>query len=190
MNCKYCGKPIEDNSRFCPHCGKDLLAVNVDNPNIPLEKAKSNSGGSVNAVKLILSFVLGTVLSFLTAILLIYVSFTWLIIAIVLWVALFALIRQIATSMTGSNGIGVLGGLIGGFALMWIVTTLLSRYVEEIDGASSMFQVFLMVLPLTLVYTFIIYAMAYAADMKKENDIPNIEPSASTSDEPTISNKE
>lgn len=190
MNCKYCGKPIEDESRFCPHCGKDLSAVNADTPNTPLEKAKSNSGGSVNAVRLILSFVIGTVLSFLTAILLIKGSFLWLIVGIVLWIALFALIRQIATSVTGSNSIGVLGGLIGGFVLAWIVITLLSRYMEEVEGASSMFQIFLMILPLTLVYTFIIYAMAYAADMKKENATPNIDPPASTSDEPTISNKE
>ncbi len=173
MPCKYCGKPIEENSSFCSSCGKDLSVVNVDVPKISLEETKSDTESSTKTAKLILSFVIGMVLSFITALLLIYGSLIWLIIGIGLWVVFFGLIRQIATSMTGSDGIGILGGLIGGFVLMWIATTLLTRYAEGVDDASNTFSLFLKLLPLTLIFTFIVYTMASAADKKKDNSTKN-----------------
>ena len=33
MNCKWCGKKIEQNSKFCPNCGKEILEVSSSNIN-------------------------------------------------------------------------------------------------------------------------------------------------------------
>lgn len=39
MICKYCGKQIEDNSKFCPYCGKELSSTSTDK----FEKVTANS---------------------------------------------------------------------------------------------------------------------------------------------------
>lgn len=39
MFCKYCGNQIEENSKLCPFCGKDLSPSNVDSVKDTLKKA-------------------------------------------------------------------------------------------------------------------------------------------------------
>lgn len=33
MNCKWCGKEVDQNSKFCPNCGREILGDNVNNIN-------------------------------------------------------------------------------------------------------------------------------------------------------------
>ena len=33
MNCKWCGKKIDQNSKFCPNCGKEILEDSSSNIN-------------------------------------------------------------------------------------------------------------------------------------------------------------
>lgn len=39
MFCKYCGNQVEDNSKLCPFCGKDLSPLNADSVKDTLKKA-------------------------------------------------------------------------------------------------------------------------------------------------------
>lgn len=119
---------------------------------------------SPKIIKLILSFVIGLVLSFITVLILQYVSFLWIIIGILLWFGIGAIAYTIILKLSNSKGIGGLCGVIVGGIGMWVITDLLGKYLEAVEMADTGFGVFLLLLPITLVWTFIIYCIASAAD--------------------------
>lgn len=121
---------------------------------------------SPKIIKWILSFIIGIVLSFITFFILMYVSFFWLIIGILLWVGIGMAIYMITLNLSHSNGISGLCAVIGGGIGMWIVSGLLGKYFEAVELADTVFGAFLLLLPLTLMWTVIVYCIANAADNK------------------------
>lgn len=119
---------------------------------------------SPKIIKLILSFVIGIVLSFITFLILQYVSFSWLIIGILLWVGIGAIAYTVTLKLSNSKGIGGLCGVIVGGIGMWVITDLLGKYLEAVEMADTIFGAFLLLLPITLIWTVIIYCIASAAD--------------------------
>lgn len=41
MNCKWCGKEVDQNSKFCPNCGREILGDNVNNINQNVSSIKT-----------------------------------------------------------------------------------------------------------------------------------------------------
>lgn len=186
MFCTNCGKEIDNNSVFCGYCGKKVLTsdAKVEKDTNWAERASSINQGmlkskpklSVNLIILVLAFILGCVLSFFTYIFMAsggaIAGLIWLAIMGIIWLVLGSIIFKVLFSITRSKGIGILCGIMGGFALMGLTMTLLSRYLEEIDGAHTDLQVFFLLLPLTVIYTIIIYKKASSFDIKR-NQINN-----------------
>lgn len=50
MNCTYCGKQIEDNSKSCPYCGNALSASDTESAKEALKKTAGAVMGSVKAI--------------------------------------------------------------------------------------------------------------------------------------------
>ena len=120
-------------------------------------------------IKLILSFIIGMVLSLITLLLLEYSSFFNLIVSIVLLICIGGLAYGMILKLSNSKGISILGGVIIGFIGIWIVGNLLDRWIIAVELADTGFGVFLLLLPVGLIWTFIVYSIASAADKKSTN---------------------
>ena len=125
---------------------------------------------SPKIIKLILSFVIGMVLSFITLLLLEYSSFLNLVLGILLWLGIGMLAYVIVLKRSNSKGISGLSGIIIGFIGMWILGNLLGRWIEAVELAKTGFGVFLLLLPVGLIWTFIIYSIASTADKNKSDN--------------------
>ena len=121
---------------------------------------------SPKKIKLILSFVIGMVLSFITLLLLEYSSFFNFIVGVLLWAGIGMLAYGIALKRSNSKGISVLSGIIIGFIGMWIFWKVLGRWILAVELADTGFGVFLLLLPVGLFWTFIVYSLANVADKK------------------------
>lgn len=120
-------------------------------------------------IKSILSFIIGMVLSLITLLLLEYSSFFNLIVSIVLLICIGGLAYGMILKLSNSKGISILGGVIIGFIGIWIVGNLLDRWIIAVELADTGFGVFLLLLPVGLIWTFIVYSIASAADKKSTN---------------------
>lgn len=124
---------------------------------------------SPKKIKLILSFIIGMVLSLITLLLLEYSSFFNLIVSIVLLIGIGGLAYGIVLKLSNSKGISILSGIIIGFIGIWIVGNLLDRWIIAVELADTGFGVFLLLLPVGLIWTFIVYSIASAADKNSTN---------------------
>lgn len=124
---------------------------------------------SPKRIKLILSFIIGMVLSLITLLLLEYSSFFNLIVSIVLLIGIGGFAYGIVLKLSNSKGISILSGIIIGFIGIWIVGNLLDRWIIAVELADTGFGVFLLLLPVGLIWTFIVYSIASAADKNSTN---------------------
>lgn len=65
MYCKFCGKELEENSKFCNYCGKQLEENSVKST---IEQKNDNSSGSGCGTALIFLLVIGAIIGILFAI--------------------------------------------------------------------------------------------------------------------------
>lgn len=170
MLCKFCGKQVENNSKFCPYCGKDLSAIVEDDSMETLKKSTDIAADSSKIVKLILSFVIGMVLSFITFLVIENIPIIDLVLVVVLWIGIGLLAYSIILKLSNSKGISGLSGIIIGAIGMWVATNILGYWIEAVELAETGFGVFLLLLPLGLIWTFIVYIVAGAADHKNSEN--------------------
>lgn len=170
MYCTHCGEQIEDNSRFCPYCGKNILVVNEDTPKEDVKKNTDKPFNMSKIVKFIFSFVLGMILSLITALLIERSFFMTLALIIFSWIGIGLAAYTIILKLSGSNGIGGLGGIIIGGIGMWVLTNIIGHWVEAVEMADTGLGAFLLLLPVGLIWTFIVYTIASVADNKNSEN--------------------
>ena len=85
------------------------------------------------------------------------------------WAGIGALAYSIALKLSNSKGISGLSGIIIGAIGMWIFTSIVGNWVEAVELADTGFGVFLLLLPVGLIWTFIVYSIASAADKNSTN---------------------
>ena len=115
-------------------------------------------------IKLILSFVIGMVLSLITVLLIEHSALADLALIVVSWAGFGMLTYGIVLKLSNSKGISALSGIIIGAIGMWILTKILGNWVEAVELADTGFGVFLLLLPVGLIWTFIIYSIANGVD--------------------------
>lgn len=106
------------------------------------------------------------VLSLVTVLLLEASSFLNLVVGILLWLSIGTLAYRIVLKLSNSKGISGLSGIIIGFIGMWIFGNVLGGWIEAVESADTGFGIFLLLLPVGLIWTFIVYCIASTADKK------------------------
>ena len=170
MLCKYCGKQAENNSKFCPYCGKELSAIGEGDSMGTLKESAGTATATSKIVRLILSFVIGMVLSFITFLAIENIPVIDLVLVVVLWVGIGLLAYNIILKLSNSKGISGLSGIIIGAIGMWVATNILGYWIEAVELAETGLGVFLLLLPLSLIWTFVVYIVAGAADHKNSEN--------------------
>ncbi len=186
MFCKYCGKKIEDNTKFCPYCGVGLSTSDTDNfketsadsskeietnmDDAENEQVQSNienvkeTDKTAKAVLLVLSFIIGMVLSFITFLLIRHSTLTGIALIVVPSIGFGLLAYAIILKLSGNGGISLLSAIIIGFVGMWKFGDIAGSWVEAVEMADTGFGVFVRLFPVGLIWTFIIYCIANGAD--------------------------
>ncbi len=196
MFCEYCGKwigkQIGDNSKFCPYCGKGLSPTDTDNfketsvdstreietnmDDTENEQVQSNienvkeTGKTAKAVLLVLSFIIGMVLSFITFLLVGHSALTGITLIVISWIIFGVLAYTIILKLSNSRGISGLSGVIIGAIAMWIFTSIVGNWAEAVEMADTGFGVFVRLFPVGLIWTFIIYCIANRADNNNNSE--------------------
>ncbi len=188
MFCKFCGKPINDNSKFCPCCGKGLSPTDTDNSVDSTRETETNMGDAENeqvqsnienvketgktakAVLLVLSFIIGMVLSFVTFLLISHSTLTGIALIIVPAIGFGLLAYAIILKLSGNGGISLLSAIIIGFVGMWKLGDIAGSWVEAVELADTGFGVFIRLLPIGLIWTFIIYCIASKTDKNRNSE--------------------
>lgn len=189
MYCTYCGKQIEDNSKFCPYCGKGFSPTDADdfaeitvNPsnmgenkicdveNEQVQGHEEINGSSNKITKLVLSFIIGMVLSFITFLLIRYSSLTAIALIIISWIIFGFLAYTIILKLCNSKGLSGLSGVIIGAIAMWIFISIVGNWAEAIEMADTLFGIIIRLLPVGLIWTFIIYCIANRADTNNNSE--------------------
>jgi len=119
---------------------------------------------SPKIIKLILSFIIGMVLSFITFLLVGHSALTAIALIIISWIVFGILAYTIILKLSNSKGISGLSGVIIGAVGMWIFTNIVGHWAEAVEMADTGFKVFIRLFPVGLIWTFIVYCIANGAD--------------------------
>lgn len=131
---------------------------------------KPKSKKTLKIIRLILSFVIGMVLSLVTALLIESSAFIKLVLIFFSWTGFGMLAYTIILKLSNSNGISILSGIIIGAIGMWIFLSILGSWVEAVEMADTAFEGILMLSPIGLFWTFIIYIITSIADKNNNSN--------------------
>ncbi|MBE6094988.1 MAG: zinc ribbon domain-containing protein [Schwartzia succinivorans] len=166
MLCPNCGKEINAGMNFCPYCGmkdgkdekiktgneKDLEKKGIvdDNQTSQGTNALNVHSKGVNIIKGVIALVIGYVLSVITLFLLVKWKFLVVILFVIIFIAVFSVLRMM---------FGLIIGLFGGGLGTLLINSLIYKWAEVVDDASSWIVAFLWLTPLAILYAAILWGM-------------------------------